>query len=1580
ISGTASDNRQNDDVRIAFQQWDGVNNLWYGFDGTGWDFNQSGAYWISMKTNGVLSPNATWWSYAPAGLDGKFTPGTSGFRYMILSRASDLAGNTQDVYAADVSSVIITMDKAAPSSGITLPVDDLGGALGRYHSSKLGKTATNSRFYGSSQDGAYTQYNAGVSVSQIRLTYLSGGDTYYWDQANLNFSSWTVTQTAAWTGALVGGAGPWTWTFLTDIGWPAGDREYKLEARSMDNSRLSDDTGDGNWENPQTRGTNIKYFIVDDSPPLVLITSPTVDATKALAQIRGTASADIAGHKWTEARISTTGVDGTKYWTGAGWGTDTWIQATPDGPTSWYYTVDVSMLKDDVRYQFEARARDYADNYSAVYSTYSITYDITGPLVTLSYPNDGATYSGVLFSTPMAGTSANNQTAAYTGVSTVAVALSEIDGSGNYLNCFTGSVFSGCAAPLWLPAQGAAANWSFNDPDISFIGDHRYKYEVRSADLAGSYSAVSGAITKFDLDKPTSTVLSPSAEFVNSITVVSGQASDERYGQREYEARLGTYTVRIGIRLIGGNWWNNSDSAFNTTSPVWYETSVNTAPYTLGQATVTWNYNLSAGLQSAINTNKRQDYRFVTYAYDLSMNKEYGPAAGEPGNADIPAQAGRIVQFDNEIPVAVATTPANLSYKNSVPALYGVVTDTGVITTVHVLVKARGTSYNSTWKGTYLNSSADWDDSAGKYANWSTATYNNGAWSLPLPFLTPVNNAKISVWARGADKAGNWQASPSVAQIDANQNPAGSDAYYFTYDENLPLSGVTVPETYAVANATGLIKGTAYDPAIGGEPSGVSELRIRLRRSDNAYWTFNSAWNATSADNFSVTGTLNWTKPLLTSAQEDGYQYDIYTHARDNAMNNASLAYFSTFTFVVDFTTPTSKITFPANNAFIGSAPSITGTADDSVENLKGWSAPRNYEAGISTYNAAVELAMQRLSDGLWWDGAAFTQASRQWKTAAFIGASSGAWTYNLPGGAIADGTTYYAMSRVRDIVSNIEVQYTTNFFTGDVTLPTSKASSPSGEIGSVTQISGTALDAAPGELKTSGVVKISLKQFTGAGSPRCYNNTLNNFTACPGGSYPDSRIWFTTGTLNVNPDPAQPSTWTWNTSAIGWTNNSQYNVIALAIDKGDNEKPPGATEVIDVSFLVKTPQADATIDTPSGPDDRNSKSSDFLNITGSGSNLRAVNSVQIRLKRLKEPASWWYEPTLSWMNTDTYTYVSHSGGSWAQAINGPAAFSVNNASYAVTVTAYNSSNEADPSPAERRIVIDNTNPVGFIIVPNKSYINAMPVISGTATDPDNITQPSLQNIYVRIKNVEDGYYWTGSSFSVNAFNIETSYSPQTIVNWSTATVINPALGDGRRYKVFLLPKDKAGNIEANESSMPSYQVLFDTSPPNAWFGYPGNRQVLRTLAPITGTAFDPIGVYSPQYKSDLDRVELQIYDEQSVKWWEQGSGGFSISGSSFNIVSGTDAWTFSHANLESALGSGKYYVLQVRAVDRAGNSQNGFVDVASSRTFVWDKTPPVSSIIQPLDLGKYRPDNLTGSVALNGAASDPVLPFISDR
>ena len=679
-------------------------------------------------------------------------------------------------------------------------------------------------------------------------------------------------------------------------------------------------------------------------------------------------------------------------------------------------------------------------------------------------------------------------------------------------------------------------------------------------------------------------------------------------------------------------------------------------------------------------------------------------------------------------------------------------------------------------------------------------------------------------------------------------------------------------------------------------------------------------------------------------------------------------------------TTPTSRITFPVDGSFIGAVPYIDGTADDRYAGV----SPRDFEAGISTTATnAVEVAIRKRAgcgaQECWWNGAGWADSAVVlWSSAVFTGASSGTWRYNLPGGTIANGTTYYALSRVRDIVANLQTVYATNYFTGDTTPPASQAASPRGTVESVNTISGTAQDTLPGELKTSGVVKISIKQTTEGGfaANKCYDSATSGFIACPGGGYPNNRLWLSTGTTA---DPSgQPAARTWDTSGINWNNQSDYNVIALAIDKADNQKPYG-TETADTIFYVQTPVPVIVISAPAGADGAPYKASGVPNVSGSSTNLRAVDSVLVRLKRLIGSTSWWYQPSQQWVNGDTYTWVDHSGGNWSQSISAAAAFTMDNASYTISAVGFNA--VGNPGSKEKLIVIDNTLPAGFIAAPNMPYVNLMPTISGTAADPGNIRMPADfdGNIYLRIKDVENGYYWRGSSFSVTVTDLDLwPYTAAPTVNWSTATLVNTGLKDGRRYRVLLFPKDKAGNVEQNEGAMTAYQVLFDTSLPNSGIGYPGNRYVYRTLAPSTGTALDPPGSNPPSYRSDLDRVELQIYYPDGPKYWN-GSA-FSSNVSSFNIVNGTDTWSYAPPLLQDALGTGKYYVMQTRAVDRAGNIQNGFMDGVSTITFICDKTPPTSTIIQPINTGKYKPAGLVGVSALNGSAADAPLPFSPEQ
>ncbi|MHB0996888.1 MAG: hypothetical protein ACYC2I_11015, partial [Elusimicrobiales bacterium] len=1582
ITGTAADNFDNYDVSIAIQKLD-ASGYWYRNSDLG--FNEpSGPNWISLRgnTSGYLAADAKTWEYKPEGLNDDFSPAGSGLSYLVLVKARDVADNEQDVFSAvTYSSAVIKIDKDDPSSSFSFPADDADGYSGRYKSANAGQDATTSRLLGLAQDNFYTVNNAGVAAGRVRLSYLVGNTTWYWNGSAFEAAGAYET---AWHVTSIGGAAPnWTWTYMQDITWPPGDREYRAESRVMDDARLADDTGDGNW---QVVFTTVN-FIVDDTPPTVLITTPSLSAVRHLPGVGGDVDAEIADFSGATVRISTGAGAGLRYWTGAEWTANVndplvWRPTTRLSNTSWYYTVDAAMLASDVAYSFNARALDYAGNYSTVYSTITVTYDISGPAVTLTYPKDAATYSQILVSTPMAGSTSSGQASPYTEASTVAVAISEVDGGGAYLNCFNGSVFAGCSAPLWQPAQGSTTAWTYTSAaaGLAFGNDKLYKYESRAADQAGNYSAVTAVTTRYDVRVPTSALTSPSALYVQSLPLVSGTASDELLAAYTYEAGLGTYTVKVAVRLVGGNWWDGAGT-FGAANPVWYEAAVDTAPYAAGQAVVDWSYSLPASMKSAMDNLATlppylNSYLVVPWAYDLAQNREFGPPAGSPANIDVPAGVGRVFRYDNIKPVAVTTTPVNISYKNSVPYLYGIATDTGVVTGVQVLVKARG-NFNATWKGTYNNNSSDWDDSSSKYLNWSTATYANGAWSLALPSLSPVNNHKISVWARAKDQSGNWQNTPTNLQIDNNQDATGAAAYYFTFDTDIPQTSVTAPDAYALSVATGLFAGAATE--FGTEPSGVNEVRVHLHRSDNAYWSFvNSNWGATSADYVGVTGTTLWTKDILKSSQDDGYRYDVYHYANDNANNNYNGPYYSTFSFIVDETTPTSKVTFPVHNSFIGTVSYVEGTADDSVENLQGWSGSRGYEAGIPA--AGVQVAIQELKTDKWWSGSGVASASRVWNTAAFTGASSGTWIYNIGAGNIVDGTTYYAMSRVVDNVGNTQAVYTTNYFTGDTTPPASRALYPTVQVSSVTTISGTAQDTLPGELRGGDVVRIALRKT--APTQACYDNATISWVSCPTGvgfEYPNDRLWFSTATIS---DPqGQPATWAWNVAAltppVNWENNASYDLQAVAVDKAGNVRVYPGQNSPDITFNFQSPYADTSITTPAS-EWGNYRAATVVSVMGNGTNLRATNSVQVRVQRQTD-MYYWDEPNKNWVSFDTYTFVNATGGAWSRGgISGPLAFTVGNTSYTLSSVGFNSANEAETPPTVRTIIVDDTLPVGAILSPAYPYVNAMPAITGTAADPGRDALPAarregMSRVLVMIKD-DAGLYWNGERFDV-AMSSSDITPDIALPAWSTATLVAPALRDGRSYTVFAKLEDKAGNA-LTEINAPQYSVTYDTTTPGSRINSPAPFAVLRSLTQISGTALDPAGVYEPKLKSDLARVELQIYDQVDNQWWHNSgvSGAFSVLGSSFNVVAGTDTWTYSNASLTFT--SGKYYILTSSAVDRAGNGQRVFDNNISSLTFIWDTDRPVSYMIQPVHGSSYKPADLSGVNPLRGTATDGVLPY----
>ncbi|MEK6688659.1 MAG: hypothetical protein AABZ01_09405, partial [Gemmatimonadota bacterium] len=773
------------------------------------------------------------------------------------------------------------------------------------------------------------------------------------------------------------------------------------------------------------------------------------------------------------------------------------------------------------------------------------------------------------------------------GVSEVWVAISSGSGATTMWWCDDVATPPGCpaagafskgpqAAIYWSSSvYKGGASWTYTHAALAgaLSNGNQYKTYVRARDVAGTSTGdIPGdpevsQLYFYDDVIPAVALEKPIAAYHNpTLTILSGTAQDIG------AVNAGVQLVKVAVRQIGTGWWNfNSNIAFNVADPTTSDAWTNATLNPLGGGLFRWDVVFSTGRYT-----RGLDYQVVARPRDGATNIAQGAPAPSEGNT---------FRYDDLPPVVVSTFPTNNSYKSALTmgALAGTASESATgntgMTSVQIMLKARG-STNATWKGTYTNSSDDWDTTAGKYSRWITVI-GTTVWTSTLPSLSPVDSLKFSLWARAYDGALNVSTSPSNAQIDANQNADGSPALFFTYDNANPLTATTFPLPDTGLQAVfPTISGTASDPGV--EPAGVTDVRIRLKRSDGSYWNFFSdlAWDANSSDNFGVTGgDPTWTRNIPAGTLTNGYRYDLYHYAIDAALNNAAGGYFSTTTFIVDLTTPAASITAPANNSFMSAVTVLSGTAEDRYCKLVPDSCPgaggRNYEAGIAS--TGTEISIKQMTDGMWWDGGGFNSATRIWSTGTFVGASSGVWTYNLPGAGLSNNTTYYVVARVRDLAGNLDNAYSTSYVTVDGTNPSSLANSPSGSQNNVTVISGTAQDASPGELAATGTVLLKIKKLAGSDiTVRYWDNVLGAWGPDAGPA-----IFFSTGIASSV--TGQPAVWSYATTQIPWYNDNDYHVTARAVDKAGNTKPDPGEGSPDVIFSFTTPGALTTISSPPG-------------------------------------------------------------------------------------------------------------------------------------------------------------------------------------------------------------------------------------------------------------------------------------------------------------------------------------------------------------------------------------------------------------
>ena len=961
----------------------------------------------------------------------------------------------------------------------------------------------------------------------------------------------------------------------------------------------------------------------------------------------------------------------------------------------------------------------------------------------------------------------------------------------------------------------------------------------------------------------------------------------------------------------------------------------------------------------------------------------YSRVTDDVGNQQASATAYSVVI---QPPVVVTTFPVSGVYYNAarLEALAGTASAGGAsVTSVEALLKSK-------FLGSY------WDGAGGFGAgpgNWVTMG-GTSQWSKALPPLS--DNVGYVLWTRATDSVPNVSTYPAVGaadyQLANNQNANGSPALSFTYDNLLPVSYLTFPAPNSVIRDVSTLdksSGTAYSntgDATGAAP--VDQVMLNLRCSgcgptnNPAWWT--GTWSEAGEPapmfltNFSAP---NWDFHF-SNTWEDGYQYSVYARARDTAQNLEAPE--SASSFIVDFTTPVARATAPVDGGFVGmggAGVTLYGTADDRFCTLASplCMANRKYEAGI--LGSSVTLALQRAFDGKYWNGGSFGSDTPVWSSAAFAGQSSGTWSYALSTSALMSPASYYVSARAQDRAGNFSVQLTTISFTYDTTKPVSLATAPAGTVEALSVLYGTARDDAPGQLR---VVSVQIKETECSSIIQCNINKYWN-----GVGWQDNPVFLSSGIVGALISDTTRQ-WTMNLSAVDWNNHSTYTVTVAAIDRSSNTES-GHT---DISFNLESPAASVFISNVSNDQQFGPFNAGAINtLTGTGGNMKVPDGVRVKLQRLTEPTSYWYDGSASWTNdASTYTLgvVVGAGASqtWSKSLASP--YTVDNASYTVTVTAVDIVGQSGEIKS-RVFYYDRTGPLIGIgqLSPSSclaanACVKLMPTIFGTANDPGSaaaaqgIASIAPSDVFVRLLRNSDGSHWTGSGwgssadFSPGGANFSPSGTPPTY-SWSTAAFAGATLNDGFKYKVLAHARDTPGNDRAggDENSMTLFTLLYDTSPPTAFLIQPSSGEVYSAVGALGGTARDR---YSDANKeSDVDHVEIQIKDPVGFCWSKTGSGQFDAACPNYIVVSGTDPWSYSHANLspQMELASGKQFTITARAVDRSSNTQSAFSSGVSSSTLAIDRNPPTAAITTPEQGKAYRKAGLDGPSALVGTASD---------
>ncbi|MFH1724499.1 MAG: Ig-like domain repeat protein, partial [Elusimicrobiota bacterium] len=447
---------------------------------------------------------------------------------------------------------------------------------------------------------------------------------------------------------------------------------------------------------------------------------------------------------------------------------------------------------------------------------------------------------------------------------------------------------------------------------------------------------------------------------------------------------------------------------------------------------------------------------------------------------------------------------------------------------------------------------------------------------------------------------------------------------------------------------------------------------------------------------------------------------------------------------------------------------------------------------------------------------------------------------------------------------------------------------------------------------------------------------------------------------------------WTLDTSTVAFVTNvtQQYQIKTRVYDDHGGAEDVTYSPVIGFNYDDEAPSGGNVYppDTASAPAGTSYNVFGIISGTAADNDQpRAAGGAELSIRRLEGTGGMgdWDDPngdgTGSWITginiTDPLVWiptatVAGSPFTWGYAMS-PANLT-HNARYQVKLRVLDRAGTYTVVTSSSYFVYDlyqpgpgiGERPDSIINKPSSGYLNALPVITGTARDN---SRTGVDRMSYALHNVDDDDYYDAELESwVNTggpvvLNEVAGLTPGADITWSANFPGQADMEAGKQYQIWSVSEDKSkpnpGNIEQFASTV---TFTWDVGRPTSSVTSPAHLGSAGPGWTFVGNQGDSV--------SGVASAEFIIQDQIDGKYWRTVPGpawqdGLPGNLPAVTLVSGS-TWNYTGVDLTGR--DGHLMSLYIRAYDDAGNQQNDFTVGTASITFTADESDPASDVTTP--------------------------------